>query len=68
MNSALLKTQTILDVHDVLAGGPVDLSDGSVEAALRGLVAEGALGDYRDRAKARPVRSPAYLGAAELVV
>jgi hypothetical protein len=67
MNTALLKAQTILDVHDVLSSGPVDLGDGSVEAALRTLVAECAMGDYRNRARARLVTSPAYLEAAKLV-
>jgi hypothetical protein len=67
LNTALLQAQTMLDVHDVLSGGPVDLSDGSIEAALRRLVAECALSDYRDRAKARLTTSPAYLEAAKLV-
>jgi hypothetical protein len=67
MNTALLKAQTLLEVHDVLSGGRVDLADGSVEAALRRLVAECAMGDYRDRANLRLAASPAYLEAAALV-
>lgn len=68
MNPALLQAQTMLDVHDVLSGGPVDLHDGSVKGALRKLVAECAMADYRDRARARLATSPAYLEAVALVV
>ena len=65
--TALLEAQAILDVHEVLSGGPVDLGDGVVEAALRRLVAECETREYRDRANARLATSPAYLEAAKLV-
>ena len=66
-NTALLQAQTMLDVHDVLSGGPVDLADGSVEAALRRLVAECAIEKFTGKERARLVTSPAYRDAAQLV-
>ena len=63
----LRQAQTLLDVHDVLSGGPLDLGDGSVEAALGVLVEECARVEYRDHANAPLVTSPAYLEAVSLV-
>ena len=65
-NPAFRQAQTLLDVHDVLSGGPVDLGDGSIEDALRALVAVCGTADYQGRAGAPLPMAPAFRQAAAL--